>query len=339
MAEQPIDIVITYVDGNDVNWQRQKNEYSPDGACDVNPNRYREWNNLYYLFRGIERYAPWVRKIHFVTWGHLPAWLNPDHPKLHIVRHEDYIPAKWLPTFNNRCIELNLHRIPDLSEQFIYFNDDMFLTAPVKPEDFFRDGKPVETAVLFAPNYTLANNVSLHLAPVVDTAIVNKYFDMHRVIRQHPGKWINWRYGAYNFMTLPLLMYKHFTGFLATHLPYSYLRSTFETIWEKEPGFCETSSEHKFRVVTDINQWLMNYWQFASNNFCPRSIRFGKAFQIHTAADADRAAKAIGEHRYRTICLNDVVDSREDFGYISTTVRDALEAILPGRSEFELPGE
>ena len=136
---QEIDFVLTYLDGNDIEWQKEKNRFSPGGTSDVNPNRYRDWDNLRYFFRAIERFAPWVRKVHIVTWGHIPSWLNADHPKIHIVNHKDYIPEDWLPTFSSRCIDMNLHRIPGLSERFVYFNDDTFLTAPVKEEDFFNE--------------------------------------------------------------------------------------------------------------------------------------------------------------------------------------------------------
>ena len=333
---QSIDFVITYVDGNDKKWQTEKNKYIPGGSSDINVNRYREWNNLHYLFRGIEKFAPWVRYVHFVTYGHIPTWLNVNHPKLHVVNHSDYIPAEWLPTFNNRCIELNLHRIPGLSEQFVYFNDDMFITNRVREEDFFHDGKPCDSAILYAVNYKMVDGVALHLAPIVDTAVINKYFDMKRAVKNRPSNWINLKYGMYNFMTLPLLIYKNFPCFLSMHLPYSYLKSVFETIWEKEPGLCVESSSHRFRNVPDINQWLMNYWQLASNTFYPRSIKFGKAFQIHTICDAERAAKGVLSSRYKTICLNDTVENKDDFDQILHIVNKALDTILPEKSAFEL---
>ena len=152
MAED-IDFVITYVDGNDIEWQEEKCKYVPGNLADVNPNRYRNWNNIQYLFRGIELFAPWVRNVYLITYGHLPKWLNDRHPKLHIVRHEDYIPREWLPTFNSHCIELNFFRIPGLSEQFVYFNDDTFLTNNVQPKNFFIKGKPCDSAVLFVHRF------------------------------------------------------------------------------------------------------------------------------------------------------------------------------------------
>lgn len=135
---KPIDFVIIWVDGNDPAWRAVKNQYVPRPVGEDDQEvRYRDWDNLQYWFRSVEKYTPWVRKIHFVTWGHLPKWLNVNHPKLHIVNHKDYIPEKYLPTFNSHTIEMNLHRIEGLAEQFVYFNDDMFLLKPVYMEDFF----------------------------------------------------------------------------------------------------------------------------------------------------------------------------------------------------------
>ena len=72
-----------------------------------------------YWFRAVEKFAPWVRKIHFVTCGHVPAFLNLAHPKLHHVKHEGFLPPEVLPTFSSHAIEMNLHRIPGLAEHFV----------------------------------------------------------------------------------------------------------------------------------------------------------------------------------------------------------------------------
>ena len=124
----PIDFVVTWVDGNDPIWQAEKAKYSPNKNADNRNVRFRDWDNMQYWFRAVEKFAPWVNKIHFVTYGHLPKWLNTDNPKLNIVKHSDFIPKEYLPTFSSHSIELNLHRIEGLAERFVYFNDDMFLT-------------------------------------------------------------------------------------------------------------------------------------------------------------------------------------------------------------------
>ena len=127
-----IDFVITWVDGSDKAWLDEKKCYSPKADNDDSEERYRDWELLKYWFRGVEKFAPWVRKIHFITWGHVPQWLNTEHPKLHIVRHEDYIPKEYLPVFNCNVLEIYMHKIEGLSEQFVYFNDDVFLIEALR---------------------------------------------------------------------------------------------------------------------------------------------------------------------------------------------------------------
>src|SRR5690625_2850108 len=105
--DDKIDFVITWVDGNDKVWKREKDKYRPNKTEDDRNIRYRNWDNLKYWFRGVERFAPWINKIHFVTWGHVPTWLNISHPKIKIVKHSDFIPKEYLPTFNSRVIELH----------------------------------------------------------------------------------------------------------------------------------------------------------------------------------------------------------------------------------------
>ena len=74
----------------------------------------------------------------FVTCGQKPDWLDETNPKLRLINHAAYIPSEYFPTFHSDTIELNLHRIPDLSERFVLFNDDMFLLRPSTPDQFFR---------------------------------------------------------------------------------------------------------------------------------------------------------------------------------------------------------
>ena len=120
--DQQIDFVLAWVDGSDPDWQRRKAQIVGGASADDGVFRYREWGLLPYWFRGVEKFAPWVRKIHFICDQEPPAWLNTDHPKLHIVRHEDYLPDVYRPAFSSHPIELNMHRIPGLSEQFVYYN-------------------------------------------------------------------------------------------------------------------------------------------------------------------------------------------------------------------------
>jgi hypothetical protein len=135
-----MDIVITYVDGNDPVW---KEDYEKTTHIPIMEKRFRDWGTLKYLLRGIEVNMPFVRNVYLVVShpSQVPQWA--DQSQLKIVLHKDIIPADYLPTFNCNPIEMHLHRIDGLDEEYLYFNDDLYPLAPCRPEDFFRDGKGV----------------------------------------------------------------------------------------------------------------------------------------------------------------------------------------------------
>lgn len=327
-----IDIVVPWVDGSDPEWQKEREKYAPvkprdDGSS--NTRRFRDWDNLQYLFRGIEEFAPWVRTVHFVTFGHLPKWLNTDAPKLHIVKHEDYIPEKYLPTFSSHPIELNLHRISGLSEQFVYFNDDMFLLKPVKQADFFRDGKPCDCAALNAVSLPRKTKMA---AQIYNTSVINQHFSKNSVISRHPLKWFNVKYGSSNIRTLCLLPWPRFTGFMEPHLPTSLLKSTFEEVWNCEYEVLDETCKHRFRSVTDVNQWLMRDWQLVTGNFAPRSASFGKRFM---QVMDDEIRDVIIKQKYHLACFNDF-GNEGTFEQEKQLLIDSFETILPDPSSFEL---
>ncbi|MCC8179682.1 MAG: Stealth CR1 domain-containing protein [Planctomycetes bacterium] len=139
--EFPIDIVYTWVDGADPALREKRRHYAgrldkahPDS---LDASRYRDNDELRYSLRSLERFAPWIKRIFIVRDSQIPQWLKKDHAKIRMVRHEEIIPPEYLPTFNSHVIECYLHRIPGLSEQYIYFNDDFFLINHCAKADFF----------------------------------------------------------------------------------------------------------------------------------------------------------------------------------------------------------
>ena len=135
-----MDIVITYVDGNDPCWQKDYQQYTD---VPVLEKRFRDWGTLKYLLRGIQANMAFIRNVYLVVShpSQVPQWV--DQENLKIVLHQDIIPQEYLPTFNSTTIEMFLHRIKGLDEEFIYFNDDIFPVRPCVEEDFFRNGKAV----------------------------------------------------------------------------------------------------------------------------------------------------------------------------------------------------
>ena len=116
-----------------------------------------------------------------MTCGHVPSWLNLDADKLVHVKHSDYIPEEYLPTFSSHPIELNVNRIRGLSEHFVYFNDDTFLCRSIPKEIFYRDGKPVHQARLHAVRPGKIGSIMPHIY-LNCTEVINEHFDMHEVL-------------------------------------------------------------------------------------------------------------------------------------------------------------
>ena len=137
---RPMDAVITYVDGNDPVWRKS---FAQAVGVPAIEKRYRDWGTLVYLVRGIRRYMPFIRKIFLVVSGEsqVPSWVSGSDVR--VVLHSEIIPQRFLPVFNSTAIEMFLHRIPGLDEQFVYFNDDMFPVRHTREEEFYVEGKSV----------------------------------------------------------------------------------------------------------------------------------------------------------------------------------------------------
>lgn len=109
---------------------------------DVSASRFEDNEELRYSLRSVERHAPWVRHIFIVTNGQIPSWLNLDNPRVTVVTHQDiFLNNSHLPTFSSPAIETHIHRIPGLSQKFIYLNDDVMFGKDVWPDDFYSHSK------------------------------------------------------------------------------------------------------------------------------------------------------------------------------------------------------
>lgn len=334
-VEHDIDFVIPWVDDTDPAWLADRKHYAQlEGIKVYEAQRYRDWDIMRYWFRGVESFAPWVRTIHFVTYGHLPSWLNTDHPKLNIVKHSDYIPEQWLPTFQVNPIEVNIHRIKGLAEHFVYLNDDTFFLKEVQPTDFFKNGLPCATASL-APSRMIKGD--WFAAPLNNVAIINAHFALRPSVLGNASKWFSPKVGKYALVTAAMLPYPAFYGFVEHHLPNSFLKSTFETVWEEEREILEETSSHRFRNRADVSQWLMENWQFASGTFVPRSYKFGKAFYLggNSIARAQQLCSYITQRKGHVVCVNDGAMSNDVFEQVKADVQRAFESILPHPSAFE----
>lgn len=329
-----IDFVITWVDMNDPKWQSEFSKYSghkDNTKNGVSEARFRDYGFLKYWFRGVAKFAPWVRKIHFVTSCLKPEWLDTSNPKIHLVSHEDFIPSQFLPTFNSVVIERYLHKIPGLAEHFVYFNDDFYIINDVAQERFFRNGLPCDIAVFkYNPSWSqwytrIKNNVR----------IINRHFDKKEVMAKHHDKWFDKSYGLmrsrWNYF---LWFYDKFITLRVPHNAQPYLKSTFEEVWAAAGTELTDTSVNKFRALTDYTPELFRMWQICKGDFTPyNTYRDTKMFPLMVRPK--QAAKAIRRQSYSLICLNDNVHIR-NYELVMESIRQSFQQILPEKSIFEL---
>ncbi|MCM1125561.1 MAG: Stealth CR1 domain-containing protein [Lachnospiraceae bacterium] len=334
MEEPVIDAVILWVDGNDPEWIKERNKYQPDMEQEGGKSRYRDWGILKYLLRSICKYASWIHTVHLVTCGQKPEWINLECEKLHLVKHADFIPPKYLPTFSSRSIDLNLHRIDGLAEHFIYFNDDMLLTNYVKPSDFFVNGLPCdmfsERPICYSGNVFAHNLLN-------DIEALSQCYDRKNVLKKNRNKILNIKYGKFFFYNLIwyFFPYKKFSGLYICHLPLSYRKSTWEKLWRLFPKQMEETISNKFRTITDLNQFIFVFDALLSGDFYPTNMdKQGRYFNIVDDSNIHIICDSIIQNKYKRICINDNC-GQEVYEKGKSEIVEALNIILPEKCIFE----
>jgi len=325
-----IDFVVLWVDGSDPDWIEKFNHHTMNLDGDKRTNRYRDWDNLRYIFRAFEQCTPWVRKIHFVTYGHLPIWLNCNHEKLNVVRHEDFLSQDILPVFNCNPLEINLHRVPDIADRFVYFNDDMFLLKDINKEHYFVDGKPCDIMAFNA----IYDSPIAHIK-INDVSVINRNFDKFKVVQKNFFKLFNYKCGLEIFKTILLMPWPKMTGFYDPHQPQPFLKSVFNDVWDREVELLEKTTSTTVRSSADVNQYLFRYWQLCKGSFHPRSFRKSFNGRIESYDDIHLFCEKIRSRHYEEICINDCIEDDELFIQAKKMMNEALDEIFPHKSSFE----
>ena len=328
-----IDFVILWVDGTDEQWLVEKRKYDKDCLYKTanTSTRFRDWDNLKFWFRCVERNANWVNKIYFVTYGHIPNWLKIDNPKLEIVCHKDFIPKEYLPTFNSNVILLNLHKIKGLSDKFVIFNDDMFIINKVNPEDFFKNDLPCDEFVFDVIETIGENDVFGHML-LNNIDIINKYFNKKDIINLYKNKIFNLKYGKQLIKSIFLICWKHITGIQNTHIAHSYLKKNFIKMEKLESEIFKKTFSNKFRTKDDITEWVIRYWQLCNGEFYPRKHSFGKYYNL--SKDNSKITDCIEKRKSKILCINDVSEEI-DFEYCKEEINNVFQKYYPNKSKYE----
>ena len=308
-----IDLVYLWVDGNDPKWIDKKNVFTENFENNLESTckgRFANNDELKYSLRSVEKYATWIRKIFIVTDNQTPEWLDTTNPKIKIIDHQDIIPEDCLPCFNSTVIEYFLYKIPDLSDFFLFANDDMFFGADVSPEFFFnKDGFPI-------------------------IRLKRKIFAKFRYkLKQLTGKKIRqYRKKLLNSSLLVENMFNKYYSGIPHHNIDAYKKDDYSVAIERVfKQQVEKSMNHHFRNEDDIHRSVISYYVLAIGHGYLKYVGKKEALQID--AYKQDVIKRFSKYKSKLFCINDNEKVNDED---RTRIKQFLENIFPEKSEFEI---
>ena len=248
---QNIDIVIAWVDGNDLELKKKRHKYltGEDASDAVSATRFASNNEIYYNIASILKYVPFCRHIYVVADNQRPEFIDEFAAqglcavdKIRVVDHREIFRGfeEHLPTFNTRSIESMLWNIEGLSDYFIYLNDDFFFNAPAQVEDFLK----AESLVIYGH---WQNSFALK-AKLKYRQLMSRQF----------GKPIQPKHMIAQMLGADVLGFNKF--FEIHHYPHIVDRHALKEYLLEHPQLLETQIKFKFRSVEQLNPIsLMNH--------------------------------------------------------------------------------
>lgn len=310
-----IDVVYTWVDGADPEWLESFR--STAKACGrsldeaaLDPARYRNRDELRYSLRSLWMYCGWVRHIWIVTAGQRPDWLT-DHPQITVVDHDQVLPADGLPTFNSHAIEASLHHIEGLSEHAVYFNDDMMVARPVRPELFFHaNGLPK----VFQSGARVPS-VETDSTQAVDTAAIRG----RELLSERFGRVVESK---------------------TLHSPYPLLKSVMAEVEREFPDIIDATRRSRFRSPADLStaSSFSQHYALATGRATLGSVAHEyvhvESARLRWHLDAIRLGRDVD-----TCCLNETGGDVTDRVGRDEEIRRFFEAMYPVPAPWETAGE
>ncbi len=317
LSGEPIDVVYTWVDSADPDWRAARSTWADKQHVEMqssgNEERYLDRDELRYSLRSLWAYAPFVRNVYIVTAGHLPKWLVADHSRIRVVPHSEIFPNTGdLPTFNSHAIEACLHRIPDLSENFLYFNDDVFLGRETSIDSYFTKSGLIKSR--FSATHAAATAKPAPSAIATDWASYNA---VHLIARD-----------------FGLLFDRKLS-----HVPIPMKRSLLQEIEAQYPEPIAKTRSAKFRSASDIAlpSMLAHYYGIAKGIAVEWTEESGECIYVDTGRhDFQSQLEIITQTKPSFVCLN-VTGTHADIDLDTQAdlLRDYLRQRYPIASPFE----
>jgi hypothetical protein len=295
----PVDLVYLWVDGSDPVWAAKRDKEADKDTTLITPkepSRSRNSGELLYSLRSVYKFLrdssknKWYNKIYLIVDHQKPSFLA-SHPDIVLIEQNDLFPDKsHLPVFNSQAIECWMHRIPGLSERYIYLNDDMMFGAPTRYEDLFDDNdEPIRLIQKHTPSINTAS-------PFMNS--VGKARDLIRnTFNEEPPS--------------------------PSHFPRAFRKSTVNKCVETFQNAFTTTSRSKFRDYTDTCiVFLMELfdYEYRKLNGQNPSVEIGDGGFVsvtdHHQFNMGQCISAMYSPPHKFLCFNDDSPTGEGFSSI-----------------------
>lgn len=301
-----MDIVISFVDCKDKVWMKNYliTIHRRNGLFPYH--QFYNHNTIKYVLRGIDEFIPYVNNVFIVVSNieQVPDYV--DQSKVKIVLHKDFIPEEHLPLFNSTAIELFLHKIPGLGEEFVYFNDDMIPISHISYEDFFRDGVPC-----------ISFNTEQREQSLSYRHCILSFYEAKNTVEMLTGKNID---------------EKDIELQIPQHSPTPLLKSVCDEAasLERHNSLLEYYISN-IRKQRNINQY---YWAdilYFKNKYTPSNI---KNYYSTTKDIKDVDMNEI-KSKYNFLCINDYGSDDMTLSQIDDIIKLKLDTIFKNKSKYE----
>lgn len=301
-----IDLVYCWCTGAEAGYQARREKARKDLMMLEDKNRTdtraTDHNELRYSLRSVEKYAPWIHHIYIVTSKQVPEWLNLNHPKITVIDDSEIVPNEYLPTFNSNVIEAFLHKIPGLSEYFLYACDDMLFGKETGPDFFFNEKN----------------------RPIHYTKHVKKYDSIywHRILKK-----------AKNLAEKDLKQTFPKGAFIPCHNIDPYTKTLYANAVNHFGPHYQKMLPNKFRRENDIQRFLVSCWGVLKKQLVwkkpdPKCVDY---FEKAT----ENVQKKLTTDPPNLFCINDS-DSMKGADYEKRAI--FFQKLFPNKSEFEKDG-
>ena len=316
----PIDLVYCWCNDADPIWNAKRTKYLQEEGKIVqklsNDCRFIDNDELKYSLRSVEKYAPWINHIYIISDHQIPDWINKTNQKITFINHEDILPEDNLPIFNSEAIETALWNIPNLSEHFLYANDDFFLGNNVYPKDFFNSkGQAIVRQIKNSKNFD--KDESLYARHVRD---------MQQLAKETWGKKINYQ---------------------LHHNIDAYIKSEFYNCIDYFKELSSATAKQRFRQNKAFLRSMIGYWMIADGKGKEKNIKkwkkkllkifpflsdIVKLDSVCCSISSPKGLKRLKKQKPKMFCLNDCENATNQN---RLELKYFMEELFPEKSKFE----